>query len=99
MATQVTMVRLYLTEGDKLLKSIMEYLHDEVKVQGVTVLRAMTGFGSTGVMHSADLLTMSLDLPLVVEFFDKPAIVDRAISVLENMLTKKHIVSWPAMAH
>ena len=99
MATQVTMVRLYLTEGDKLLKSIMEYLHDEVKVQGVTVLRAMTGFGATGAMHSADLLTMSLDLPLVVEFFDEPAVVDRAISVLENMLTDKHIVSWPAMAH
>ncbi len=99
MATQVTMVRLYLTEGDKLLKSIMAYLHDEVRVQGVTVMRAISGFGATGKVHSVDLLTMSLDLPLVIEFFDEPAVVDRAVAVLENMLTEKHIVSWPALAH
>ena len=89
MATEMTMVRLYLTEGDKLLKSIMEYLHDEVKVRGVTVFRAMTGFGSTGAMHSADLLTMSLDLPLVVEFFDEPEVVERLTQLLERVKNAK----------
>ena len=45
---EVTMVHIYLTEGDKLLNQIMRQLHDTEKVDGVTVFRGITGFGKQG---------------------------------------------------
>lgn len=93
---KVTFVRVYLTEGDKLLKAIMAYLHDEIHIRGVTVFRAVTGFGKSGAMHSSEILTMSLDLPVVVEFFDEPKKAKVAITHLSKMLEVGHIVSWNA---
>lgn len=92
----VTFVRIYLTEADKKLKPLLQCLHDEAKVRGVTVFRAISGFGRSGVMHSSSLLDLSLDLPLVIEFFDTP---DKVEKILEHICTDVepcHIVSWPA---
>ena len=68
----VTMVRIYLTEGQHQLDPLLAKLHDEEKVRGVTVFRGISGFGKSGRMHSSSLLDLSMDLPLVVEFFDEP---------------------------
>jgi len=92
----VTMVRIYLTEAGKLLKTLLAKLHDEEKVRGVTVFRGVSGFGRSGVMHSASLLDLALDLPVVVEFFDEPAKVNRILSHLKDLLPPGHVVSWPA---
>ncbi len=70
-----TMVRVYLAESDHELKPLLKCLHDELKVCGVTVMRGVDGFGASGVVHSARLVDLSTDLPLVLEFFDRP---DRA---------------------
>ncbi|QLH43530.1 MAG: DUF190 domain-containing protein [Coxiellaceae bacterium] len=71
MKNEILFARVYVTEGDKLLAIIMKYLHDEIHIKGVTVFRAITGFGKSGALHSSVLLTMSMDLPLVVEFLMK----------------------------
>jgi PII-like signaling protein len=92
----VTFVRIYLTEGEGRMPALLERLHDEEKVQGVTVFRGISGFGKSGVMHSSSLLDMSLDLPLVVEFFDVP---DKVAAIIEHVsadLEPGHIVTWPA---
>ncbi len=68
--TEVTIVRLYLHEAKAPMHELLKYLHDESKVQGVTVFRGITGFGSSGAVHSSTLIDMSLDLPIVIEFFD-----------------------------
>jgi hypothetical protein len=86
----------YLTEGEQLLKHVLGKLHDEEKVRGVTVFRGVSGFGASGKMHAASLLDLSLDLPLVVEFFDEPGKVVRIISHLESLVPPGHIVSWAA---
>jgi PII-like signaling protein len=70
--SDVTVVRIYLTEGEKLMKTLLAKLHDEEKVRGVTVFRGISGFGRSGVVHSSTLLDLSLDLPVVIEFFDTP---------------------------
>jgi PII-like signaling protein len=47
-------------------------------------------------MHSSSLLDLSLDLPVVIEFFDTP---DKVENILEHICTDVepcHIVSWPA---
>lgn len=94
--TSITMVRVYLTEGDHQLKKLLAYLHDVEKVSGVTAFRGIAGFGKSGKMHSSDLLNLSLNMPLVVEFFDGQQKIERVLQHLENMIEPGHIVCWPA---
>ncbi|MDX1513612.1 MAG: DUF190 domain-containing protein [Gammaproteobacteria bacterium] len=89
-------MRVYITEGSGKLKTLMKYLHDDSKVHGVTVFRGITGFGKSGRYHSSTLMDMSLDLPVVIEFFESP---DRAQAIIEHLnseLEPGHIVFWNA---
>jgi len=100
MDRQMVLVRVYLSEADQgkkhnLLDEVMELLHDKHRVHGVTVFRGIAGFGAKGVVHSADLLRLAQRLPLVVEFFDEPAVVDEALKALHGLLPSGHIISWP----
>lgn len=98
-AESVTMVRIYLTEGESKLDEIMKLLHDDERMSGVTVMRGITGYGDSGTVHASSLLDLSLDLPLVVEFFDTPDRVAPVIDRLENELSLGHIVTWPSIIH
>jgi len=93
---EVTMVHIYLTEGDKLLNKLMQQLHDEEKVCGVTVFRGITGFGKKGHIHSSGLIDVSFDLPLVIEFFDSAEKISKIIDDLKTLIEPGHVVSWPA---
>lgn len=94
--TEVTMVRIYLHEAKAHMKELLKYLHDESKVHGVTVFRGITGFGSSGEYHSSTLMDMSLDLPVVVEFYDEPDKVKFIIEHLNTKIKPGHIVYWAA---
>lgn len=94
--SEVTMVRIYLTEGEPLVKQIFARLHDEEKVRGVTVFRGISGFGRSGRVHSAALLDLALDLPVVIEFFDEPAKVRRILAHLKDLLPPGHVITWTA---
>ena len=97
MATQnVTVARIYLREGEHLLAKLIKLLHDEEKVSGVTVLRGIEGFGPNGQIHVASLVDLSLDLPLIVEFYDKPERVDTILQDLQTHLGLSHFVTWQA---
>jgi PII-like signaling protein len=93
--SDVTFVRIYITEGDHKLKSLVAKLNDEEKVRGVTVFRGVSGFGKSGKMHSSDLLDLSMDLPVVIEFFDRPEKVSLILEHLGQEVGPGHIVSWP----
>ena len=92
----VVFVRIYLTEGEGRMEDLLQRLHDQEKVQGVTVFRGISGFGVSGKMHSSSLMDMSLDLPLVVEFFDVSQKVDSILEHIHGDIDPGHIVSWPA---
>jgi hypothetical protein len=94
--TDVTMVRIYLTEGEGRLKELLGKLHDEEKVMGVTVFRGISGFGRSGHIHSTSLLDLSMDLPIVIEFFDEPEKAGRIVDHLAGTLKPGHMVSWQA---
>jgi uncharacterized protein len=94
--SKVTIVRIYLTETEKLLKTILVKLHDQEKVRGVTVFRGISGFGRSGVVHSSSLLDLSLDLPVIIEFFDQPDKIDEILKHLNDILPSGHVVVWPA---
>jgi len=104
MSTDVLMVRIYLSEADHgrrttLMREILSALHDRHAVKGVTVFRGVAGFGADGEVHADDMLRLSIDLPLVIEFFDEPPAAEAAIHLLESMVVQGHIVSWPAQRH
>jgi len=92
----VTMVRIYLTEGKHQYQQLLELLHDKEQVAGVTAFRGIAGFGQSGTMHSSSLLDMSLDLPIILEFFDTPEKVSQVLKHLNSLIKPGHIVSWSA---
>jgi PII-like signaling protein len=90
---------MYLTEGEGLMQEVLGYLHDEIKVRGVTVFRGITGFGRSGKFHSSTLIDMSLDLPLVIEFFDEPTKIEAIVSHWAELTEPGHVVWWSARAN
>jgi PII-like signaling protein len=96
---EILMVRVYLTESENSLRPLMKYLHDQSKVRGVTVLRGISGFGKSGKMHTLSLLDLSLDLPLIVEFFDTPAKIQGMMPQLEKLIPPGHMTYWPALVN
>ena len=93
---EVKVARIYITEGDHKVRSLMSMLHDEEKVNGVTVFRGISGFGKSGKMHSSDLLDLLGRLPVVIEFFDSPEKVDKILNDLESEVEPGHIITWLA---
>lgn len=94
----VIIVRIYITEGSKLLKPVIEYLHNEAKVRGISVFRAVSGYGDSGA-HGASLMDLSLNLPLTIEFFDHPEKARNAVEKLSTMVKPEHVVFWDAQAN
>jgi hypothetical protein len=68
------LLRIYIGESDKLEgKPLYQYIVEYLRQQhfaGVTVLRGLAGYGLSSKIHSSDLLTLSSDLPIVIEVID-----------------------------
>ena len=96
---KILLARIYLTEGQHLHKKVMAHLHDVEKVKGVTMFRAISGYGSSGVVHQSTLVDLSLDLPLVIEFFDTPEKVERAIAGLDGLVEPDHVITFAGTSH
>ena len=101
MSRDVKVVRIYIKETDhgrrgNLMQEIVRLLHDQHRVAGLTVFRGIAGFGATGEVHSGDLLRLAVDLPLVIEFFDTPNVVEAALKLVKGLVPDEHILCWPA---
>lgn len=92
---EIIVVRVYITEHTHALDDILKYLSKEAHIRGITVFRAIRGFGETG-EHSTSLLDLSLDLPLVVEFFDEKDRIEHALKHLHHTIKPKHVIFWKA---
>jgi PII-like signaling protein len=92
----VLMIRIYLSEQEGRLPKVLSLLHDDLKVRGLSVFRAMTGYGDSGRWHTSSLVERSLDLPVVVEFFDDPGPARAALERLDALCKPGHVVEWPA---
>lgn len=55
---------------------------------GATVLRGIEGFGAHSRIHTARLLRMSEDLPLVIEIVDSEDRVRQALPLLDEMVSE-----------
>jgi PII-like signaling protein len=54
---------------------------------GATVLRGVMGFGKNSVLHTAKILRLSEDLPMVVEIVDSLEKVENFLPTLDEMIT------------
>ena len=70
-------VRVYVGESDQVgrtprYQAMLEYLRRE-GAAGATVTRGIAGFGANSQVHTASILALSLDLPVVLAWVDAPA--------------------------
>jgi PII-like signaling protein len=92
-------VRVYLGESDHwhgqpLFTAIVERCRRE-GLAGATVLRGIEGFGAHSRIHTARLLQLSEDLPIVVEIVDTAEQIDRLLPLLDEMVTEGLITVEP----
>jgi PII-like signaling protein len=87
---ECSLLRIFLGEAD-------EYLHRplyraivlrarELHLAGATVLRGPMGFGRSSHLHNANILRLSLDLPVVVEIVDETPKITAFLPELQKMM-------------
>jgi uncharacterized protein len=86
-----TLLRIFISEQDKyqhkpLYLQILNTLRQE-KIAGATVLRAIAGFGAKSHIHSASILDISNNLPLVIEAVDTESSIQQVLPKLDEMIT------------
>lgn len=83
-------LRIFLGEADKwqgrpLYEAIVLKAR-ELHMAGATVLRGPMGFGAKSHMHTAKILRLSEDLPILIEIVDSKEKIDTLISHLDEMV-------------
>ncbi len=85
-------VRIYIGESDQwhgkpLYTAIVERLrgHD---VAGATVLHGIEGYGANSRIHTARILRLSEDLPVVIEVVDVAERIETVLPLLDEMVTE-----------
>lgn len=71
--------------GKPVSTALVERLREE-GLAGATVMRAVEGYGANSRIHTARILRLSEDLPLVIDVIDKPERIERAVPLIEEMV-------------
>ncbi len=84
------LVRIYIGEADKwhgqsLYMAILLKAR-EMGMAGGTVFRGIAGYGANSVIHTANILRLSEDLPVVIEIVDTDEKVQAFLPVLDEMV-------------
>lgn len=58
----------------------------ELGLAGATVFRGSMGFGASSHLHTAKILRLSDDLPILIEIVDEQKQIDKFLPVLDQML-------------
>jgi hypothetical protein len=58
----------------------------ELELAGATVLRGPMGFGKSSHLHTAKILRLSMDLPMVIEIIDSDEKVNAFLPALDEMM-------------
>ena len=85
-------LRIYIGESDQyqghpLYQAIVR-LAKEQGLAGATVLRGLEGFGANSRIHTANILRLSQDLPMVVVIVDSEEYIERFVPLLNEMVTE-----------
>ncbi len=91
------LLRIFIGESDRwggkpLYEAIVAKARSE-GLAGATVLRGVMGFGADSRMHTAKIMRLSEDMPIVVEIVDKPDRIANILPALDEMVTEGMITT------
>jgi hypothetical protein len=86
------LLRIFIGESDRwkgmpLYEAIVRQAREH-GLAGATVQRGIEGFGAHSRVHTAKILRLSADLPIVVEIVDRPEQIDAFLPVLDAMVSE-----------
>ena len=88
--SEAELLRVFVGESDRWGgRPLYEVIVEEARrrgMAGATVLRGTLGFGANSRIHTAKILRLSEDLPIVVEIVDRPDRVAEFLPDLERMI-------------
>lgn len=89
---QGKLVRIFVGESDTwhgrpLYQAIVERARAE-GIAGATVIRGIEGFGASSRIHTARILRLSEDLPLIIEIVDTEDKIAGLLPVLDEMVSE-----------
>jgi uncharacterized protein len=84
------LLRIMLGESDRhghqpLYEAIVLKLR-ELGLAGATVLRSPMGFGANSLIHTAKILQLSMDLPMIIEVVDTEEKINGFLPILDEMM-------------
>lgn len=87
---EAELLRIFIGENDRHAgKPLYETIVLEARrrgMAGATVLRGIMGFGADSRMHTAKILRISEDLPIIIEIVDKPERIAEFLPELDKMI-------------
>jgi hypothetical protein len=87
---QAVRLRIYLGESDRHgglpLHETIVLKARELHLAGATLCRASLGFGASSRLHTAKILRLSEDLPIVIDIVDAEERIQAFLPVLEKMM-------------
>jgi len=86
------LLRVFIGEADKLghqpLYEALVYAAKERGIAGATVIRGILSYGASSRIHSAKLLDLSFDLPIVVEMVDQVEKIGEFLEIVDEMIER-----------
>ncbi|HWD18948.1 MAG TPA: DUF190 domain-containing protein [Verrucomicrobiae bacterium] len=87
---EAQLLRIYIGESDrwnhKPLYEAIVLKARELEMAGATVLRGPMGFGRSSHLHTAKILRLSLDLPIVIEIVDSAEKIQALLPEIDAMV-------------
>ena len=87
---EATLLRVFIGESDrwqhKPLYEAIVLKARELHLAGATVVRGSMGFGKSSRLHTAKILRLSMDLPVIVEIVDSEEKIQSFLPVLDEMV-------------
>src|SRR5436189_4683779 len=87
---EAVQLRIYIGESDrwqhKPLYEVIVLKAREAHLAGATVLRGPMGFGKSSRLHTAKILRLSMDLPIVIEIVDSEEKVNTFLPTLDEIM-------------
>lgn len=86
------LLRIFIGENDRWhgrpLYEVIVMKARELHLAGATVLRGPMGFGAKSRLHTAKILRLSEDLPIVIEIVDSKEKIDELLPHIDVMVTE-----------
>lgn len=84
------LLRIFIGESDRhghrpLYESIVLQAR-EAGLAGATVLRGMMGFGKHSILHTAKILRLSEDMPMIIEIVDSLEKIEKFLPLLDELI-------------